>query len=210
MSKSTYYLFGRILRAPLSISILAFGFMLVPTVAAASIQLPESCRMGSCSRATVESKEALRTNNLGTLYSVTKIVEQYPPNPQSSYYSQDMPELAQQDYKRFINYHGSDFVSETSQDYVFCSKELPSVMFDSDDGYRVNRLAIFESPFGYNRWAYQQYLATCHNLAGPDYFSLNVYSLLLREGYTDRYISQSNQFVIFDILDVMRPTQHDG
>ena len=74
MSKSTYYLFGRILRAPLSIPILAFGFMLVPTVAAASIQLPESCRMGACSRATVESKEALRTNNLGTLYSVTKIV----------------------------------------------------------------------------------------------------------------------------------------
>lgn len=176
----------------------------IAAVAEAVIQLPESCRMGSCLRTTVESKEALRSNSFGTLYLVNTSGIQYPaPNDAD-------PGLAAQDYERFVNFYGTDLVSDTSQTYVFCSKELPSVMFESEGSYRVDRLAIFESSFGSNRSSYQQYLATCHNLVGPDYFSLDVYSLLLREGYTDRYVSQSKQFATGNPLDVMRLTEHDS
>lgn len=181
-----------------------FSGLTVATVAEAVIQLPESCRMGSCSRTTIESKEALRSNSFGTLYLVDTSGIQYPaPNDTDA-------ELAAQDYERFVNFYGTDLVSGTSQTYVFCSKELPSVMFEAEGSYRVNRLAMFESPFGYNRNSYQEYLATCHNLAGPDYFSLDVSSLLLREGYTDRYVSQSRQFTTGNPLDVMRLTEHDS
>lgn len=190
--------------------LLATGFVSsIASSVEAVIRLPESCRMGGCSRSTIESKEALRSNNLGTLYSVTSTIEQYPPDPQSSYYSSEDQYLADQDYERFVDFYGTDYISNTGQFYVFCSKAIPSVLFESEDTYYVNRLAIFESPYGYNRHAYQEYLATCHNLAGPDYFSLNVYSLLLEEGYTDEYIAQSNQFTTDNPLDVMRLTEQD-
>ena len=153
--------------------------------------------MGSCWTTTIDSKEALRASNLGTLYLVNQTTNSYPPNPADPYY-QD------QDYERFVNFHGTNYVSNTSQSYVFCSKYIPSILFESEDSYIVHRLAIFESPFGYNRESYQTYLATCHNLAGPDYFSLNVYALLLREGYRTDYVTQSEQFSVTSPLEAMQ------
>ena len=181
----------------LTLCLIVWSFLATAHRAQAAIQLPESCRMGSCWSTTIDSKEALRTNNLGTLYLVNKSTNSYPDN------SAD-PEIAAQDYERFVDFYGTDFVSDTSQSYVFCSKFIPSVLYESDSGYRVDRLAIFESPFGYNRESYQTYLATCHNLAGPDYFSLDIYALLLREGYTTDYVVQSNQFSVSSPVDVMQ------
>lgn len=184
-------------------SLLTLGFVLGSVLfttqkAYAAIQMPESCRMGGCWRTTINSKEAIRTNNLGTLYLVNKSTNQYPaPNTSN-------PTLAAQDYERFVSFYGSDFVSSTSQSYVFCSKYTPSILFESEGSYIVHRLAIFESPFGYNRGSYQTYLATCHNLAGPDYFSLDVYALLLKEGYMTNYVPQSEQLSVLSPIDVMQ------
>ena len=114
------------------------------------------------------------------------------------------PVLAARDYEHFVSFHGSDFVNSTSESYVFCSKYIPFVLFESEGSYIVHRLAIFESPFGYNRGSYQTYLATCHNLAGPDYFSLNVYALLLKESYMTNYVSQSEQLSVSSPIDAMQ------
>lgn len=184
-------------KALLTLGLAAGSFLLTTHKAQAAIKMPERCRMGGCWTTTIDSKEALRTNDLGTLYLVNTSTEQYPAE------SADL-DLAAQDYKRFVNFYGTDFVSETGQSYVFCSKYVPSVLFESDESYVVDRLAIFESPFGYNRGVYQTYLATCHNLAGPDYFSLDVYALLLRDGYTTDYLTQSEQFSVSSPIDMMQ------
>jgi hypothetical protein len=153
--------------------------------------------MGTCWTTTIDHKEALRTSSLGTLYLVNQSTDTYPDDS-------GPPEVAAQEYRSFVDFYGTDFVSETSQSYVFCSRYIPSVLFEADDEHIVHRLAIFESPFGYNRGSYQTYLATCHNLVGPDYFSLNVYALLLKEGYITDYVAQSEQFSVSSPVDVMR------
>ena len=184
------------IRLLLTLGLAVGSFLLSARSVQASIQMPERCRMSGCWRTTIDSKEALRTNELGTLYLVNQSTDQYP--------NSSDPKLAAQDYERFVDFHGSDFVSSTSQSYVFCSRYIPSVLFESDDSYRVDRLAIFESPFGYNYGSYQTYLATCHNLAGPDYFSLDVYTLLLKEGYTTDYVLESDQLSVSSPIEVMQ------
>ena len=192
----TEFLFVMIRRILLSASVIALSLITCQTSAKASIEFPESCRMGSCRQATLESKEALRSNALGTLYLINQTIESY---PQDNYNS----ELAEQDYQRFVNYYGTDFVVEQDQQYVFCSKSVPSVLFESEDRYYVWRLALFDSPSTASRSAHQTYLATCHNLAGPDYFSLSVQTMLIREGYTTRYVKQDNQFNVANPLEIM-------
>ncbi len=187
----------RIKRPFLTLGLAVGSFLFTVPKVQATIRLPESCRMGSCWTTTLDSKEALRTNNLGTLYLVTKTTNVYPPDPAG-------PNYQAQDYESFVNFHGTDYLSDTSQSYVFCSQYIPSVLFESEDSYRVDRLAIFEAPFGYNRGAYQSYLATCHNLAGPDYFSLDVYVLLLKQGYTTDYVTRSEQFSVVSPLEMMQ------
>jgi len=50
---------------------------------------------------------------------------------------------------------------------------------------------------------HQTYLATCHNLAGPDYFSFAVETLLIREGYTTQFIAATEQLNVPNVLEMM-------
>ena len=182
-------------RLLLSASAIALSLIAYPSKAQAAIQFPESCRMGSCSLSTLDSKEALRSNEFGTLYLINTSGSLY---PQTTY-----SETAGRDYELFVNYYGTDYVASSSQSYVFCSTTIPSVLFEADGEYVMKRLALFESPSSADRSDHQTYLATCHNLAGPDYFSFEVQTLLIREGYTTRYVSRNEQMNVPNILEIM-------
>ncbi|KPQ32813.1 MAG: hypothetical protein HLUCCA11_20460 [Phormidesmis priestleyi Ana] len=181
-------------RVLLSVSAIALSFAAVQSSAKAAIEFPEGCRMGTCYTTTLESKEALRSNELGTLYLINMTTNLYPDN---------RIEHRTEDRQRFVNYHGTDSVTQESQQYVFCSKVIPSVLFESDGKYIMKRLALFESPSNANRGDHQTYLATCHNLAGPDYFSFAVETLLIREGYTTQFIAATEQLNVPNVLEMM-------
>ena len=183
-------------RLLLSTSVTALFLTIFQTSAKATIQFPESCRMEACWITTLNSKEALRSNEYGTLYAVEETTNIYPR-------TSDL-ELAAQDYQRFVDYHGTDYVIQERQEYVFCSTKIPSVLFESEGMYTMKRLAVFTSPSNADRYAHQIYLATCHNLAGPDYFSLSVQNLLLREGYTTDYVNQIELLSVPNILEAMK------
>lgn len=178
----------------LSASAIALSLIAVQLSAKAAIEFPESCRMGTCYTTTLESKEALRSNELGTLHLINMTTNLYPDN---------RIEHRTEDRQRFVNYHGTDSVTQESQQYVFCSKAIPSVLFESEGRYILNRLALFESPSNAQRDAHQTYLAACHNLAGPDYFAPSVQTLLIREGYTTQFIPQNEQINVPNILEMM-------
>lgn len=171
------------------------GSFLAVLSAKATIQLPESCRMGSCYQSTLESKEALRSNEFGTLYLVNVTTNGRPQTFEE--------ELAAQDRRRFIDFHGSDRTVDRNQQYVFCSPSIPSTLFESEGEYVLNRLALFESPSNAVRFSHQLYLATCHNLAGPDYFSAAVQTRLIREGYTTGDMTFTEQNRVSNILEMM-------
>lgn len=185
----------RLFKLLLAIGLPLTGSLFTSLPAKASIQFPESCRMGTCYKSTLESKEALRSNTFGTLYLVNETLNIYPQTFDD--------ELAAQDYQRFVNFYGRDQVTEQRQEYVFCSPEIPSVLFESEGRYIMNRLALFQSPSSAVRSSHQTYLATCHNLAGPDYFSASVQNLLIREGYTTQYVGNGEQFSVPNILEIM-------
>ena len=182
-------------RLLLSASAIALSFAAYQPSAKATIQFPEGCHTGTCYTTTLDSKEALRSNEYGTLYVVNETTNLYPDNR--------LPEMAAQDYQRFVNYHGSDYVTEQRQEYVFCSTTIPAVLFKIEGRYSMNRLALFQSPSNATRYSHQTYLATCHNLAGPDYFTPSVQNLLIREGYTTRYVDQDENFDVPNILEIM-------
>lgn len=183
------------IRLLLSASAIALSLIALQSSAKAAIKFPESCRMGSCHTTTLDSKEALRSNEYGTLYVVNETTNQYPDDSFS--------ERAAQDYQMFVNYHGSDYITEQSQKYVFCSTQIPTVLSEYEGRYIANRLAVFTTPSGFSWSSHIMYLATCHNLAGPDYFAPSVQTLLIREGYTTQYIERDDQFDVPNILEVM-------
>lgn len=152
--------------------------------------------MSACWTTTLSSKEALRSNEYGTLYVVEETTDIYPQTWEE--------DLVAEDYKKFVNYYGTDYVTNEGQSYVFCSNRIPSTLFESEGEYTMKRLALFQSPSSADRDSYIKYLATCHNLAGPDYFSLSVQNLLIREGYTTSYVSHTNQSRVPNVLEVMK------
>ena len=165
--------------------------------ASASIELPEWCRMGECSVETLESKELLRTNEQGELYLISLSAVRYPDAG-----------VGDNSRQRFVNYYGSELVEESSQSYVFCSSAMPSTLFITDDReYILNRLVLTGNPPASYIWhSHIHYLATCHNVAGPDYFSPEVANILIREGYDFSGSSErENQMRVSNILEIMNP-----
>jgi hypothetical protein len=161
--------------------------------ASASIDLPAWCRGSECVESTLESKAFIRSGELGKLYEITIRSVRRPIN-----------EVSRQ---RFIEYYGSEVSEEISKSYVLCSTRMPSVLFSSDEGYRLNRLVLTGYPPPNLFWhSHIHYLATCHNLAGPDYFSDNVTNLLLREGYSLGNNPYGNrQLGVREVSDILDP-----
>ena len=166
--------------------------------ATASIELPEWCHMGECSIQTLESKELLRSSGLGDLYLSTFSTVQYP-----------APDSAASFRQRFVDYHGSELVEDSSESYIFCSKSMPSVLFVTDDKEHIlNRLVLTGNrPASYMWHSHVNYLATCHNIAGPDYFSTDVANMLIQEGYSfgSSVRSVDEQMRVANILEIMNP-----
>jgi len=162
--------------------------------AIASIELPERCHHGVCSTETLESKELLRSNNLGDLYLATFSSVSYP---------------VESFRQTFVNHHGSERVEESFQSYIFCSSSMTSTLFVTDDKeYRLNRLVLTGNSPSTAVWhSHVHYLATCHNIAGPDYFSTNVANMLIREGYNfgDGFSGNDQQMRVGNILEIMNP-----
>ena len=165
---------------------------------AASIELPERCHMGECWVTTLESKELLRSNELGDLYLATF--------SSVTYVARDSGEGFRQ---MFVNYHGSERVEGSSEGYIFCSSSMPSNLFVTQEKeYFLNRLAIAGTPPVGSYWmAHVQYLATCHNIAGPDFFSTSVANILIREGYNfgEYGFAVDQQMRVSNILEIMNP-----
>ena len=168
------------------------GFATTPAVA--SIELPEWCHTGVCSIETLESKELLRSNSLGNLYLATFSRVEYP---------------VESFRQTFVNHHGSERVEESSQSYIFCSSLMPSTLFVTDDKeYILNRLVLTGNSPSSAMWhSHVHYLAACHNIAGPDYFSTNVANLLIREGYNfgENFSGNDVQMRVGNILEIMNP-----
>lgn len=151
--------------------------------------------MGECSIQTLESKELLRSSDLGDLYLATFRTITYP---------------AVDSFRQtFVDYHGSELVENSSESYIFCSKSMPSVLFITDDReYILNRLVLTGNPPANYMWhSHVNYLATCHNIADSNYFSTDVANLLIREGYnfgnTER--ATDDQMRVSNILEIMNP-----
>lgn len=154
--------------------------------------------MGECSVQTLESKELLRSNALGELYLATFSTIQYP-----------APDAGDTFRQMFVEYHGSELVESRSESYIFCSKSIPSVLFVTDDREHIlNRLVLTGNPPANYIWhSHVNYLATCHNIAGPDYFSTDVANMLIREGYSfgNSARTTDDQMRVSNILEIMNP-----
>lgn len=166
--------------------------------AAASIELPEWCHMGECSVQTLTNKELLRSNALGDLYLATFSTVAYP-----------APDSGPSFRQMFSDYHGSELAESSSESYILCSNSIPSVLFVTDDKEHIlNRLVLTGSrPASYMWHSHVNYLATCHNLSGPDYFSTSVANILIREGYSfgSSVRSTDEQMRVSNILEIMNP-----
>ena len=155
----------------------------LPSDASASLTMPNYCRMDYCFQITIDSKEYVDSNNNGTLYLLKETVVETPDTT-------NYPERIEINRRQFLNRYGSYRVSEQSESFVFCSPTQPTLLWKSDEGlnrYNGSVLAILNEPYGYNYLSYQKYLAACHNLVGPDYFTLSTDAMLLREGYNTSY-----------------------
>ncbi len=167
--------------------------------ATARIELPESCHMGECSVGTLESKELLRSNELGDLYLANFSGVSYPAKDADDSFRQ-----------RFVDYYGSERVEGSSQSYIFCSSSMPSTLFVTDEReYILNRLVLTGNPpANYIRNSHIEYLATCHNIAGPDFFSADVANMLIRGGYNfgQSGFTTDEQMRVSNILEIMNPS----
>jgi hypothetical protein len=165
---------------------------------AARIELPEWCHMGECSVETLESKELLRSSSLGNLYLASFSVIRYPAKDSAASFRQ-----------MFVDHNGSELVEDTSEKYIFCSSSMPSTLFITDDReYILNRLVLTGNSPSNSMWhSHVNYLATCHNIAGPDYFSSDVANMLIREGYNfgNSVSGNDNQMRVGNILEIMNP-----
>lgn len=166
--------------------------------ATASIELPEWCHMGECSIQTLESKELLRSNSVGDLYLSTLSIVGYPDN-----------RAGEASRQRFVDYHGSALVESSSQVYILCSSSMPSTLFVSNGReYFLNRLVLTGNPPSNSMWhSHVNYLATCHNIAGSDYFSTEIANMLIREGYDfgNYFAGNDRQIRVSNILEIMNP-----
>jgi hypothetical protein len=166
--------------------------------AVASIELPKWCHMGECSIQTLESKEILRSNALGDLYLATFSMIRYP-----------APDSAESFQQMFVDHYGSELVESSSESYIFCSSSMPSVLFVTDEKENIlNRLVLTGGQPASSMWhSHVNYLATCHNIAGPDYFSTNVANILIREGYSfgSAVANNDTQMRVSNILEIMNP-----
>ena len=86
---------------------------------------------------------------------------------------------------------------------------MPSTLFVTDDKeYILNRLVLTGNSPSSAMWhSHVHYLAACHNIAGPDYFSTNVANLLIREGYNfgENFSGNDVQMRVGNILEIMNP-----
>ena len=158
--------------------------------------------MGECSTETLESKELLRSNELGDLYIANFSITRYPAEDSAEYFR-----------KQFVNYYGSELVEDSSQSYIFCSSSMPSTLFVTNGReYILNRLVLTGNRPATSMWhSHVNYLATCHNIAGPDYFSNDVANVLIREGYSFGMLGRSidEQMRVSNILEIMNPNAYE-
>lgn len=162
-----------LLKAPtLGAIALITGAIFAGLPAAASVILPEGCRMGSCSEIQFLSKEPIRSALSGTLYTIRTMYREWP-------YQVSRPNFRPSE--RQVPFRNP------SISYVFCSKQRPAYIFQSssDGQYYANLLSPDgRSGFGYNRSSYFLYWTTCHNIVGPNFFSEEMVVRAIRLGYT--------------------------
>lgn len=164
--------------------------------------MPDYCHMDYCYQTTIDSKEYVDSNNNGTLYLLKKTIVT---TPDTTYY----PERIEINRRQFFDRYGSYSVSEQSESFVFCSPTRPTLLWKNDEGpdrYSGAVLAILNEPYGSNYTGYQTYLAACHNLVGPDYFTFSTSAMLLREGYNTSYFSNYADiaFTTDNIMSIMQ------
>lgn len=184
---------------PAALLLSAAGLLAIAPEVKANITLPEWCR-DSCSLETLESKELLRSNSVGDLYLATFSRIEYPTQDDPVGYLRE----------RFVAPYGSELVERSSESYVFCSSSMPSILYVTEEREHIlNRLALTGNRPSNADWhSHVKYLATCHNIAGPDFFSTNVANVLIREGY-DFDVRSGNQMRVSNILEIMNPNATD-
>ena len=159
-----------------------------PALAHAQVIVPGRCHMGSCFEMLSASKQAIRSNRVGTLYEV-KV------SSRSWSMGSPRPSAAKVPFAR----------SEIS--YVICSTSKPAYIFKASAGSSSNYLAHRLNPdgqsnYGYNMSAYSIYWATCHNLVKHVYFSSTMVTQSIRLGYPGKLIQ--DQIEINHPLELMR------
>ncbi len=174
----------------------------LPSGASAALTMPDYCHMDYCHQTTIDSKEYVDSNSGGTLYLLKETIVTTPDTT-------NYPERIDINRRQFFNHYGSYRISEQSESFVFCSSTRPTLLWKNDEGldrYRGSVLAILNDPYGYNYTGYQTYLAACHNLVGPEYFTFSTYAMLLREGYNNSYFGdyEDIEFTTNDIRSIMQ------
>ena len=173
-----------------------------PSGASAALTMPDYCHMDYCYQITIDSKEYVDTNSNGTLYLLKETTVRTPDTT-------NYPERIDINRRQFFNHYGSYQVTEHGESFVFCSPTRPTILQKSNGGfdrYSGSVLAILNEPYGYNYTTYQEYLAACHNLVGPDYFTLSTYAMLIREGYNNSSFGdyEDINFTTNDIRSIMQ------
>ncbi len=143
-----------------------------------------SCHMDVCSWFRVEDRATVQTNPLGSLVRVTLRTGESS-HPNASYNRRTPIEWG-----------------EAATAYVFCSKTQPAVIFEEDGKWQAATLSPGHSNgvFGYNEFAYAEYLFVCHGLAGVDPADA---SIAARFGYPASLTEKIKQFPLQRPEDVM-------
>jgi hypothetical protein len=142
------------------------------------------CHMDICSWFRVDDRDTVQTNPLGSLVRITLETGESS-HPNASY-----------NLKTPIEW------SQAATAYVFCSKAQPAVIFDNDGKWEAATLSPghLEGVFGYNEFAYAEYLFVCHGLAGVDPADA---SIAARFGYPAFLSEKIKQFELQRPEDVM-------
>ena len=143
------------------------------------------CHMDVCSWFRVEDRDTVQTNELGSLVRITLVTGESS-HPNASY-----------DLKTPIEW------GPAASAYVFCSKAQPAVIFDNDGKWEAATLSPghSEGVFGYNEFAYAEYLFVCHGLTNADPADASVAA---RFGYPAFLSEKIAQFELQRPEDIMK------
>lgn len=152
-----------------------------PTIAAQSantVVVPSRCHMGECVELHYQGKSLVKEVGNEKLYKIE--VQTY--------------------LSPMGNYEGGEFWPKAASEMVLCSTERPLLVHQESvgDPYNINQLNPGPNPPGYLMEAHMLYWMTCHDEAGPDFFTLAMEEKAQGLGYPLNLTTDQNESEFFE------------